>query len=46
MTPPPKPAILELANNDDLSVATIARQANKRQQPSDINDGEVVIPLR
>lgn len=38
---PPKPAILELASNDDLSVATISRQANKAQ-----DDGEVVISLR
>lgn len=38
-----KPAILELAHNDDLSVATIARQANK----PDLADGsEVVISLR
>lgn len=33
--------ILDLANNDDLNVATIAREANKRRQPSD----EVVIEL-
>ncbi len=41
----PDPAILELAGNDDLTVATIARQAGKKpgQGPS---DGEVVIPLR
>lgn len=38
---PPNPAILGLASNDDLSVATIARQANKA------TDGdEVVISLR
>lgn len=38
---PTDPAILELASNDDLSVATIARQANKA------SDGdEVVISLR
>lgn len=42
VTPPPKPAILELASNDDLSVATIARQANK----NNLDDGEVVISLR
>lgn len=29
MTPPPNPAILELANNDDLDIATLARQANR-----------------
>ncbi|MBI3624299.1 PrgI family protein [Candidatus Saccharibacteria bacterium] len=41
---PPDPAILELANNDDLNVATIARQVNqtRKQPPQD----EVVIPLR
>lgn len=37
----PNPAILSLARNDDLNVATIARQA---QQLSE-SDGEVVIPL-
>lgn len=40
---PPKPAIMELANNDDLSVATIARQANKVES---LGDDEVVISLR
>jgi len=45
MTPPPDPVILGLAQNDDLSVASIARQAaeNARKQPP--ND-EVVISLR
>lgn len=38
-----KPAILKLASNDDLSVATIARQANK---PTSLGDDEVVISLR
>lgn len=38
------PAIMQLANNDDLNVATIARQANKAARPTD--DGEVVISLR
>lgn len=44
MTPAPDPVILELANNDDLNVATIARQAHKaqRQEPPD----EVTISLR
>lgn len=42
MPEPLKPAILELANNDDLSVATISRQANKVQS----GDDEVVISLR
>lgn len=43
-TPPRDPAIMQLANNDDLTVATIARQANQRrpQPPQD----EVVISLR
>ncbi len=40
--PTPNPAILSLANNDDLNVATIARQA---QQMSE-SDGEVTISLR
>ncbi|MDQ3123963.1 MAG: PrgI family protein [bacterium] len=37
----PKPAILELAQNDDLNVATIARQARR----IDKDDQEVVISL-
>lgn len=37
VTPPNQAAILQLARNDDLNVATIAREANK--------DGEVVIKL-
>lgn len=40
--PTPNPAIISLANNDDLNVATIARQA---QQISE-SDGEVTISLR
>ena len=45
VTPPVDPAIISLANNDDLNVATLARQANKanEQRPS---DDEVVISLR
>ncbi len=43
VTQPPKPAILGLASNDDLSVATIARQANKS---GGLDDDEVVISLR
>jgi len=39
----PKPAIIELARNDDLSVATIARQAQKSEH---LGDNEVVISLR
>ena len=41
----PDPAILELAKNDDLTVATIARQA-KKHKGDDLTDGEVVISLR
>ncbi len=41
VTPPPNPAILQLARNDDLDVATIAREANKQQELQD----EVVISL-
>jgi hypothetical protein len=40
VTPTPNPAILELANNNDLDVATIARQA--QQRASDDKDGVVV----
>lgn len=41
----PDPAIANLASNDDLNIATIARQAEKaRKLPPD--DGEVVISLR
>jgi len=43
VTPHAQAAIINLANNDDLDVATIARQA-QAQVGSD--DGEVVIPLR
>lgn len=43
MTTPPSPVILDLAQNDDLSVATIARQAKKSRERSDSN--EVVISL-
>jgi hypothetical protein len=45
MTPPSKPVILELANNNDLNVATLARQANKDTKDKP-DDGEVVIALR
>jgi hypothetical protein len=44
MTPQRDPAILELANNDDLNVATIARQANKAKGKKEPPD-EVVISL-
>lgn len=39
------PAIIELANNDDLNVATIARQADKATRKEPPTD-EVVISLR
>ena len=42
VTPPPDPAIINLASNNDLDVATIARQARKdKDEPSD----EVVVSL-
>lgn len=41
VTQQPNPAILQLASNDDLDVATIAREANKRKELQD----EVVISL-
>ena len=40
---PPKPGIIELANNSDLSVATIAKQAKKINGK---DDGETFISLR
>lgn len=42
VTPQANPAILELANNNDLDVATIARQAHKNEEPP---QDEVVIAL-
>lgn len=46
--PKPKPVvspvITNLANNNDLNIETIARQANKK--PEKLDDGEVVISLR
>lgn len=45
VTPAPDPDILGLANNDDLNVATIARQANKKAKGQESSDGEVVINL-
>jgi hypothetical protein len=44
VTAPKDPVILELANNDDLNVATLARQANKELGGEKV-DGEVVIKL-
>jgi hypothetical protein len=43
VTPHVDPAILDLANNNDLNVATIAREVNKHIQGS--SDEEVVISL-
>jgi hypothetical protein len=40
VTPPTNPAIMALANNDDLNVATLAREAQKAKQQT-----EVVISL-
>ncbi len=39
-------AILSLANNNDLNVATIARQANRANNGNDLSGGEVVVSLR
>jgi len=41
VTPTQQAAILQLANNDDLNVATLAREAQRSGMP----DGEVVIKL-
>lgn len=40
------PAILGLASNNDLNVATLARQAHRARNPDEPEDGEVVISLR
>lgn len=45
MTPAPDPAILGLAHNDDLNVATIAHEANKARDKKPPDDDEVVISL-
>jgi hypothetical protein len=45
VTPHVDPAILELANNNDLNIATIARQANKYSRGTPDENGEVVISL-
>jgi len=44
-TAAPDPAILSLAKNNDLNVATLARQAHKTQD-EDKGHNEVTIPLR
>jgi hypothetical protein len=46
MTAPADPAILSLANNDDLNVSTLAREAYKAKHGEEPpQDGEVVISL-
>jgi len=45
VTAPVDPAILKLANNDDLNVATLARQAEKDKGDHPLDD-EVVVSLR
>ncbi|HEX7633304.1 MAG TPA: PrgI family protein [Candidatus Saccharimonadales bacterium] len=45
VTPPSDPAILSLANNNDLNVATLARQAHKAKGDDGSLENEVVIPL-
>ncbi|MDB5168788.1 MAG: hypothetical protein JWO41_144 [Candidatus Saccharibacteria bacterium] len=42
----PDPAILSLANNNDLNVATLAREANKSKGSDEPGNGEVVVSLR
>lgn len=49
VTPPVNPAILELANNNDLNIATIAREAkqiNGEHPDGTLGDGEVSVSLR
>lgn len=46
MTAPTDPAILSLANNNDLNVATLARQAHREQHNNEPPENEVVISLR
>ncbi len=44
-TPPSDPAILSLASNNDLNVATLAREAHKAKHEEPLQDDEVVISL-
>jgi hypothetical protein len=46
VTPPTDTAILSLANNNDLNVATIAREASKAKSSDEPPQDEVVISLR
>ena len=45
MTAPRDPAILSLANNNDLNLATLAREANKNTSGSSQSPNEVVVSL-
>ena len=45
VTAPPDPAILSLANNNDLNVSTLAREAHKAKGGDDSSSDEVVISL-
>jgi hypothetical protein len=46
VTPASDPAILSLANNDDLNVSTLAREAHKAKYGDEPPQDEVVISLR
>jgi hypothetical protein len=46
VTAPSDPAILALAENNDHSVATLAREAHKAKGGEDKTSGEVNVPLR
>lgn len=46
VTEQPDPAILSLANNDDLDVATLAREAQRAKDEEGRSGDEVVISLR
>ncbi len=43
---PVSPAIMDLANNTDLSIETLAREASRIQKKEDDMQEEVVISLR
>lgn len=45
MTAPADPAILSLAERDDLNVSTLAREAKRAKGEDDNSKGEVVVPL-
>ena len=46
VTAPADPAILSLADNNDLSVETLAKEANRAKGSEDDSKGEVVVSLR